>query len=74
MDMYVYPHQHIVTYPVSQGRHVNIVALVTADDEGTDVPGPDVVFVPKEEVLDHFVGWEPEVQILLKVSFGSLQM
>lgn len=58
-----------MSYPISQGRLVNLIAFVTiAGGEGQKLDGPAVVDVAREEVLEAYRGWEPEVQVLLKVS------
>jgi len=59
--------KHVVTYPISQGHLVNIVAFVTVPGgEGKELNGPAMVDVTKQEVLDQYIGWEPEVRNLLK--------
>ncbi|KAL6299978.1 hypothetical protein BKA93DRAFT_819684 [Sparassis latifolia] len=58
---------HIVTYPISQGRLVNVVAFCTVPGaEGTIYNEKWVQDVSKEEVVEKYVGWEPEVQDLLQ--------
>lgn len=60
--------QHIVSYPISQGRTINLVIFITIPDgEDTLLDGPAVVDATKEEVLEHYKGWEPEIQSLLNV-------
>lgn len=61
--------QHVVSYPISQGTLINIVAFVTVPGgEGTDHPGPAMIEVPKQEMLDQYEGWEPDLLTLLDVS------
>ncbi|GBE78862.1 6-methylsalicylic acid decarboxylase atA [Sparassis crispa] len=59
--------RHIITYPVSQGRLVNVVALYTIPGaEGKTYHEEWVQNVSKEEIVEKYVGWEPEVQELLQ--------
>ncbi|KAL5498529.1 hypothetical protein ACEPAH_1883 [Sanghuangporus vaninii] len=59
--------KHVVSYPISQGRLVNIVPFVTAaNDEGKPYDGPAVVDVSKQEMIDEYRGWEPELLQLLE--------
>lgn len=61
-------YQHVVSYPISQGRQVNIVAFITVPGgEGKQLEGPAMIDVAKQEVLDQYEGWEPEVLNLLSV-------
>ncbi|KAI3615121.1 salicylate hydroxylase [Moniliophthora roreri] len=58
--------RHIVVYPISQGRIVNVVAFYSRPwDEGKPLPGPEVRNATLEEVLEVYAGWEQEVQDLL---------
>ncbi|KAH8119851.1 hypothetical protein DFH11DRAFT_11993 [Phellopilus nigrolimitatus] len=64
--MYCGKDKHVVSYPISQGRLVNLVAFVTVPGgDGKDLDGPAVVDVSKQEMLECYKGWEPEVQQLL---------
>lgn len=63
--------QHIVSYPISQGQLVNLIGFVTVADDGSQLEGEAVVDVPKQEMLDHYVGWEPQAIALLNVSLAS---
>ncbi|OCB85076.1 FAD/NAD-binding domain-containing protein [Sanghuangporus baumii] len=59
--------KHVVSYPISQGRLVNIVPFVTAADaEGKPYDGPTVVDVSKQKLIDEYRGWEPELLQLLE--------
>ncbi|TFK35840.1 salicylate hydroxylase [Crucibulum laeve] len=59
--------KHIVTYPISQGRLVNIVACYSQPEhEGTPLEGPAVSDVSIEEVISKYEDWEDEVTSLLK--------
>ena len=69
VDRYANWLQHIVSYPISQGRLVNLVAFVTIPGgEGQELKGPAVIDVPKDEVLEYYKGWEPAMEQLLDVS------
>ncbi|TFK35822.1 FAD/NAD(P)-binding domain-containing protein [Crucibulum laeve] len=62
------PMIHIVTYPISQGRLVNVAAYYSEpQNEGTTLQGAVVSDVSKEEMLSKFEGWEDEVISLLKL-------
>lgn len=61
--------QHIVSYLISQGNILNVVACETqplTDDRAYD--GPWVTDCSQNEMLQCFFGWEPEAVELLKVS------
>ncbi|KAI0033745.1 hypothetical protein K488DRAFT_23662, partial [Vararia minispora EC-137] len=59
------PYQHIIAYPISHGRFVN-VALFFANhaQEGSVHPGPWVSKSDPREILRQFDGWETEVRQL----------
>ncbi|KAF8148009.1 salicylate hydroxylase [Crassisporium funariophilum] len=64
--MYCGKFKHVVVYPVSQDRLVNVVAFATAPSkEGTVYEGPSNIPTSQAEVLAIFNGWEAEVQALL---------
>ncbi|KAI0824329.1 FAD/NAD-P-binding domain-containing protein [Trametes gibbosa] len=59
--------RHLVAYPVSQGRNLNVGAIVAfPGSEGKPYEGVWVEQVPKEEVAQHYQGWEPEVEDIIK--------
>ncbi|KAI5824529.1 FAD/NAD(P)-binding domain-containing protein [Schizophyllum commune Tattone D] len=67
------PHQycgldkHIVTYPVSRGRFVNVVPFYTDySKEDTPFTGSYIGSATNEELLQVYDGWESEVMTLLK--------
>jgi len=61
--------KHIVTYPISRGELINLVAFVTTrGGYGTTYPGKWVREVSPEEMRKCYAGWEPEVQEILNVS------
>ena len=63
------PDQHIIAYPLSHGKMVNLVAFTSRHElEGTNFNGPWVCPTEKKEFLSDFRNWEPEVQALLDVS------
>ncbi|KAF8824448.1 hypothetical protein HHX47_DHR8000390 [Lentinula edodes] len=60
------PIQHIVVYPISGGRIINVVAFFSNPvDEGKLVDGPTIRSATTEEALHEFSGWEVEVGQLL---------
>ncbi|KAF9553101.1 FAD/NAD(P)-binding domain-containing protein [Agrocybe pediades] len=57
----------LVVYPISQGRQINIAALVlNSEKKGTYVDGPVVQQSKREEVIENYQGWEEDVEVLLK--------
>ncbi|KAL5492945.1 hypothetical protein ACEPAI_4393 [Sanghuangporus weigelae] len=64
--IYIGKNKHVVSYPISEGRVVNLVPFVTVPGaDGEELDGPAVVDVSKQEMLDQYKGWEPEVLNLL---------
>lgn len=60
--------QHVVSYSISRGSIVNVVAMASQPDlYKSAYTGPWVTDCSREEVLDCFAGWEPEVEEMLKV-------
>ncbi|KZV88785.1 FAD/NAD(P)-binding domain-containing protein [Exidia glandulosa HHB12029] len=60
--------QNIIAYPVSQGKLINLVLYVTLDPSLRGTKWSQRMWVedaPAEEVLNHFIGWEREVQSIL---------
>ncbi|CAL1707168.1 unnamed protein product [Somion occarium] len=65
--MYCGKDKHIVSYPISQGRIVNVVGFVFYPEaEGKAFNGPWVTECDGAEIIKHFAGWEQEVQELLR--------
>ncbi|KIM41411.1 hypothetical protein M413DRAFT_18946 [Hebeloma cylindrosporum] len=65
--MYCGKFKHLVAYPISQDKLINIVCFVThMDKEGAPYDGPTTSPCTQEEVLDTFKGWEEEVLALLR--------
>ncbi|KAL5528518.1 hypothetical protein ACEPAF_7654 [Sanghuangporus sanghuang] len=59
--------KHIVSYSISRGSIVNVVALTSdPQKENTIFDGPWVTPCSKEEVQGCYCDWEPEVQTLLQ--------
>ncbi|KAI5117342.1 hypothetical protein M0805_001947 [Coniferiporia weirii] len=59
--------KHIITYPISHGHFINVVAMRSWPDKaGTVFEGNTVEPRSKEELLEQYVGWEEEVQQLLQ--------
>ena len=62
--------QHLVSYPVSKGTLINVVAVVSDEQKsGTPFEGRWVSDVTREEVEEAFQDFEPTVKSLLKVSY-----
>lgn len=60
--------QHVVSYSISRGSVVNVVAMASQPDlYKSTYTGPWVTDCSREEVLECFAGWEPEVEEMLKV-------
>ncbi|KAF8979616.1 hypothetical protein BDQ17DRAFT_1367673 [Cyathus striatus] len=61
------PVLYCVTYPIMQGRYINMAALVTDyTKEGTRFEGPTVQETTKEHILSIFDGWSAEHRELVK--------
>ena len=61
-----------MAYPISQGRALNIAAVVhTQEEEGKVYPGPLMSEVGAKEVTRYYSGWEPDVQLIMKVSINT---
>ncbi|KIK50758.1 hypothetical protein GYMLUDRAFT_51025 [Collybiopsis luxurians FD-317 M1] len=59
--------QHIVVYPISGGRIINVVAFFSKpEDEGKPMDDLEIRSATTEEAVDKFSGWEDEVTQLLK--------
>ncbi|TCD71096.1 hypothetical protein EIP91_000190 [Steccherinum ochraceum] len=66
--LYVGKNKYIITYPISGGKLINTVALVSKPElNGTIYSGPLVEAVSRGELMDNFVGWEPQVQTILNL-------
>ncbi|KAF8193699.1 FAD/NAD(P)-binding domain-containing protein [Pholiota molesta] len=64
--VYCGKNQHVVAYPILQGRVVNVAAYISdLSKEGTKYTGPSFEDVTKEEVIPFFDVWEEEVQQLV---------
>jgi len=67
--MYCGKNKHVVSYSISSGSIVNVVAMRSSPEmEGMAYDGPWVTDCSQQELLDCFAGWEPEVVELLQVS------
>ncbi|KAJ3732450.1 hypothetical protein DFJ43DRAFT_1074042 [Lentinula guzmanii] len=59
--------QYIVSFPISQGRTINVGACVTKlENEGKPLNGSGVRRSTTQEVLDLFVGWEDQAVQLIE--------
>ncbi|KAF5383335.1 hypothetical protein D9757_008410 [Collybiopsis confluens] len=58
--------QHIIVYPISGGKIINVVAFFTRlEEEGRQWEGPGINSATTEDALGQFSGWEDEVVQLL---------
>ncbi|KAI0032990.1 hypothetical protein K488DRAFT_48695, partial [Vararia minispora EC-137] len=65
---YLGKNKHIVAYPISKGRFVNVAAFeVHFEDEGIVFPDPWVSKVDARKVAKMFDGWEKEVTDIMSV-------
>ncbi|KAI0769448.1 FAD/NAD-P-binding domain-containing protein [Trametes elegans] len=65
--MYCGKNKHVVSYTISKGSIVNVVALATdLSLRGTEYADPWTKECSKEEMLDCYSGWEPEVVEMLQ--------
>ncbi|KAF9007509.1 salicylate hydroxylase [Cyathus striatus] len=66
--VYCGKHKHIVSYPISQGTHINVVALFSEPEkEGTLVQGPLVCDATVDEIISTYEGWDEEVVSYLRL-------
>ncbi|KAG7442159.1 FAD/NAD(P)-binding domain-containing protein [Guyanagaster necrorhizus] len=65
--MYCGKNKHVVVYPVSQGRFINVVAFSSVlSHEGKPFDGPFVAEANKDEMMSNFLDWEDEVKAILQ--------
>ncbi|KAL4266019.1 FAD/NAD(P)-binding domain superfamily protein [Pleurotus pulmonarius] len=65
--MYCGQGKHVVSYSISQGSVVNVVTFSSnPNEEGRPYGGPWVVDCEREELLECYSRWEPEVEELLQ--------
>ncbi|RDX52959.1 FAD/NAD(P)-binding domain-containing protein [Lentinus brumalis] len=65
--IYAGKNRHLVTYPISQGRVLNLAMVFTAQGkEGSVYDGAWTSSVSKEELIGRYSGWEPEVVEIMK--------
>ncbi|KAF9482275.1 salicylate hydroxylase [Pholiota conissans] len=65
--MYFGKSKHVVCYPISRGKLINVAAICTEfDKEGTYLEGPAVTQSSPDTVLSVFTTWSEEVQSILK--------
>ncbi|KAI5892271.1 FAD/NAD(P)-binding domain-containing protein [Schizophyllum commune H4-8] len=58
--------KHVVAYPISCGRAINVVAFYTdMSKEDTPFEGSQIGQATTEQVLKTYEGWEPEVRAIL---------
>ena len=63
------PVQYILVYPIAQGKIINVAGFHTRPDyENTAFHGPWIRKTEKDELLDAYSQWEPEVRMLLEVN------
>ncbi|KAH9939779.1 FAD/NAD-P-binding domain-containing protein [Epithele typhae] len=59
--------KHIVSYPISRGEKVNVVAFVNFPGKvGTAYQGPWVAKATGKEVAAHYAAWDPSVPTLCR--------
>lgn len=60
--------QSLVSFPISQGRLVNVVLLkYEPAHRGTTYPAPWVSEATQDELIEVYAGWDLQVTALLKV-------
>jgi salicylate hydroxylase len=61
-------YQHIVMYPILQGRYINTIQFISdPSKEGTHLSGPMVVHLSEDDRASMYAGWEDDVQCVVKV-------
>ncbi len=69
LPKYLGKDRHIVSYPISRGKLINLIGFVSFPEcEGQKLDGPSVVDVPREDAIEPFSSWEPEARALMNVS------
>ncbi|KAL5499135.1 hypothetical protein ACEPAH_1653 [Sanghuangporus vaninii] len=72
MMNYTGKNKHVIVYPVTKGKLINVVAFVSQPErEGTLYNDPWVTSREKSEVVAAFKGWETEVQQLTQCMNSS---
>ncbi|KAL5522589.1 hypothetical protein ACEPAG_8606 [Sanghuangporus baumii] len=67
MMNYTGKNKHVIVYPVTKGKIINVVAFVSQPErEGTSYNNPWVTSREKSEVIAAYEGWEAEVQQLVQ--------
>ena len=57
-----------MTYPIAGGELFNVVALERKQDNyGEQYEGPWVRETTRDEILDNYSNWDPDVRALLEV-------
>lgn len=65
--LYCGKNKHIVAFPISQGKIINIVPFVTdLEKEGSRLHGPATEETNLQDFAHFYAGWEDEVQCLIK--------
>ncbi|KDR80360.1 hypothetical protein GALMADRAFT_92716 [Galerina marginata CBS 339.88] len=65
--VYCGKNKHIVTYPILQGKLLNVVPFLTnPEKEGTYLDGPAVIENSTDSFAHHFADWEEEAQAMIK--------
>ncbi|KAI0062891.1 FAD/NAD(P)-binding domain-containing protein [Artomyces pyxidatus] len=65
--MYCGKNKHVVSYSISQGTVVNVIAFASdTNQEGSHYSDPWVKDCTQQELLGCYSGWEPEVEQLLR--------
>ncbi|KAM6494775.1 salicylate hydroxylase [Amanita muscaria] len=65
--MYVGKNKHVVVYPMSEGRYINVGGYVfDSSKEDTRFEGSSSSDISQDDLFSVFEHWEPEVQALLQ--------
>ncbi|KAF9561145.1 FAD/NAD(P)-binding domain-containing protein [Agrocybe pediades] len=65
--MYIGKNRHLIAYPIMKGTLINTVPFISNyEKEGTYVEGPVMLDSSSDNLKDQFLGWDDEVEILLK--------
>jgi len=58
--------KHVIVYPVSQGKFLNIVVFCSEPEkEGSKLDGSVIIDTTKDAIEHQFVGWEEDVLFLI---------
>lgn len=61
------PNTHLVTYPLEQGKSINMVAISRGTNPGETWAGRDTA-AARQDLLRQFSGWHPDIRTILRTA------